>query len=835
MSRPAPGQVLAAFRLVEHLAKDLRYGTRMLRKRLGFTAIAVSSLAIGIGANTAIFTLVNAVILREDLDLVDRPEELVDLFRTSPEYDYAPMSYPTIEDLRDGTAGVFSGFAESTFFPAQIDSAGGVEGVFVEVITGDSFPMLGVEALIGRTIGPEDDVAPGGHPVVMLNYGYWQRRFGRDPNVIGRDLRVNGRAYTMVGVAPADYPGSGRWVETALYVPASMADELSGSDVLDNRRMSAWFGKARLAPGVSQAQAETVIAGVAASLNMRRPEGWDVGAGFTLVPTLEVLLYPEVDPYLQRAAWFSIVVVGLVLLLACANLASFLLARARDRRREIGLRLALGASRGALVRQLLTETTLLSVIGGVVGFGLASWLLRVLVDAKLPLPVPFTLYFDLDLDGTVLAFTLGVSLLAGTVLGLVPALQSTRPDVIATLKEDTAGGGQPGQIRWRNALIVTQLTVSLVLLVGAGLFLRNFQQVLAIDPGFGRDPTALMTVSFPTNRYTTDEVQQVARRLLDRFRALPGVDAVGLTDRLPLGWNGGSIDVNVAGHAPPPDEDAFRVERAIVDPVFFEAAGIPMVRGRSFTDADGPDGPRVAIISEAMVRRFWPDGDAIGHVLRRGNPNDDPLRIIGVVGDIKVDSIGEAPVLMVYLPYAQVNDRNVTFVARTSAGAEQTALALLSAGREIDAELMVIETQTMAQHLLSSRLAAQLSAFLLAVFAALALLLSVIGLYGVVSYGVASRTREVGIRMALGASAGAITRLLAGSGVRLVLVGCALGLTLSLVVSRLLSGLMFGIDTLDPLTFVGAPLVLLTTAVVASYLPARRASRLDPVTALRAE
>jgi putative ABC transport system permease protein len=807
----------------------------MLRKRLGFTVIAVLSLAVGIGANTAIFTLVNASILREDLDLVDRPEELLDLFLTTADQEYVPLSYPTVEDLRDGTAGVFSGFAESTFLPVQIDGADGVEGVFVEVVTGDSFPTIGVEALLGRVIGPVDDVAPGGHPVVMLNYGYWQRRFARDPSIIGRELRVNGRAYTIIGIAPADYPGSGRWVETALYVPAAMADELAGEDLLDNRGSSGWFGKARLAPGVTRAQAEAAVAAVAASLDAERPPNWEAGAGFILVPTTDVLLYPPVDPYLRQAAWLLMVVVGLVLLLACANLASFLLARARDRRREIALRLALGASRGALVRQLLTESTLLSVLGGAVGLGLAMWLLRALLAAELPLPVPFTLYVDLDLDGAVLAFTLGISVLAGTALGLVPALQSTRPDVVATLKEDTAGGGQPGQTRWRNGLIITQLTVSLVLLVGAGLFLRNFQQLLAVDPGFGRTPTALMTVSFPANRYTADEAQQLARRLLDRFRALPGVDAVGLTNRLPLSMlGGGSLGFNVDGHAPPPDQDAYRAELASVDPVFFDAAGIPIVAGRPFTDADGPDGPGVVIISETMARRFWPDADAVGRMLRRVDPDVPDLRVVGVAGDVKVQSIGESPTLMMYGSYARSNARGLTFVARTSADPEQTARALLTAGREIDPELLVLETQTMARHLMTSRLAAQLAAFLLSAFAVLALVLSMVGLYGVVSYGVASRIREVGIRMALGATTADITRLLAGSGARLVVVGSAIGLTLSVLLSRLLSSLVFGIETLDALTFVGAPVVLCSTAVVASYLPARRASRTNPVTALRA-
>ena len=827
------------WRFVERWAQDMRYGARMLRKRPGFTAVAVVSLAIGIGANTAIFTLVNASLLREDLDLVDRPDELVDIYLATPDTEYSFLSHPIVEDLREGTSGVFSGFAVSTFPWVQIDRArSGVEGIFLEVVTGDYFATLGVEALLGRPIAPEDDVSLGGHPVVMLNYRYWQRRFGGDPNVVGRELRVNGRAYTIIGVAPADYPGAGRWGEVGLYAPMSMVDELTGEQARENRGYALMIGKARFAPGVTRVRAETAVTAVAAALDVARPEGWDVGNGFTLVPTLEVVIFPSIDTYLRQAAGLLFGVVGLVLLLACTNLASFLLARARERRREMSVRLALGASRGALVRQLLTETTLLSLLGGIVGLGLATWLLRTLLEADLGQPLSFRLYLDLDLDGTVLAFTGSISMLAGTLLGLVPALQTTRPDVVAALKEDTAGGGQRGQIRWRNGLVVTQLTVSLVLMVGAGLFLRDYQQRLAIDPGFGRDPTALMTVRFPTNRYTPDEAQQLVQRLSDRFRAMPGVDAVGSTSFLPLGLglaSGGTLEFNVDGHEPPPDQDGYRATLASVDAGFFDAAGIPLVQGRIFTDADGAG---VTIISEAMAQRFWPHDDAVGHLLRGTDDDRDNanLRVVGVAQDVKVQSIGEAPALMVYRPHAGRGTLSgLTFVARTSANPDQTARALVTAGRAIDPELMVLRTETMTQHLENSRLAAQLAAFLLSAFGVLALVLSVVGLYGVVSYAVASRTREVGIRMALGASAAAITRLLTGSGLRLVLVSSAIGLTLSLLVTRVLSGLFFGVGTLDPVTFVVAPLVLLVTSIVAVSLPALRVSRIDPVAALRAE
>jgi predicted permease len=669
----------------------------------------------------------------------------------------------------------------------------------------------------------------------MLGYGYWQRAFGGDPDIVGRELRLGGRAYTVVGIAPEAYRGALRGIQAELFVPISMYDELMGVPMLDERDNHNLIGVARLAPGATLVQAETAVAAVTASLDSARLDGWRVGDSFSLVPTTDVLVFPSMDPYIRAVAWLLMVVVGLVLLLACTNLASFLLARARDRRREIAVRLALGASRGALVRQLLTETMLLSLLGGLAGFGLAVWLLGALEAADFPLPFSLELTLDLSPDRRVLAFTLGISAVAGLLLGLVPALQSARSDVVSTLKQDTVGGGQPGRLRWRNALVLTQLTVSLVLLVGAGLFLRSFQQLNAIDPGFGREPTGLLSVMVPNTRYTPDEGHRYARRLLDRFQVLPGMLTVGLITNMPLDIMSNGLDFTVDGHIPPRDQDTYRAERASVDPAFFEAASIPIVRGRAFRDTDGPDAVAVAIVSEAMAQRFWPDGDAVGRVIRRSDPEAADLRVVGVAANIKIDSLGESPAWHVYLPYTQTENFLVHFVARTSGDADEAALALATAGRALDPEMLVWGTSTMARHLTVPRLPAQLGAFVLSVFAVLALVLAIIGLYGVVSYAVASRTREVGIRMALGASAPAITRLLAADGIRLVLVGSVIGLSLSFLVSRLLTDLLVGTPATDLAAFLGAPLVLGATAVLASYLPARRASRVSPVTALRAD
>ena len=815
------------------LRRDIRDGIWSLARRPAFTAVAVLSLALGIGANTAIFSLVNAVILRDSP--VERPEEVVNLYLHQASFEFGTLSYPDFEDVRDGTADVFSDIAASHFVPLTVDrgEGGGVGLAPAEAVTGSYFPMLGIEAAVGRTLLPSDDVSRGGHPVVMLDHRYWQSAFAGDPDVVGREMHVGGRAYTVIGVGPPDFSGTVRGLVPTFYVPYMMAEELEGFPLFDERGHTTLLVKARLRPGVTLPQADTAVGAVAAQLTRDRMESWDPAGRFVLLPLTDVLLFPPMDVFIRAAAWLLMVVVGLVLLLACTNLASFLLARVLDRRKEVAVRLALGASRGSLVRRLLTETTLLSLLAGGAGVGLAVWSLGVLATADLPLPTPVTL--DLRPDGNVLGFTFGVSVVAGALLGLVPALQSTRPDVAGALRSENAGGGQPGQLRWRNALVVTQLAISLVLLVGAGLFLRGFQQAQSVDPGFGREPTALMTFLTPATRFAPDEARVYTRRLLDRFRALPGVEAVGAISNLHLNpLSQSTIDFNVDGFEAPSDHGAFIADRVEVEPGFFEAAGIEIVRGRNFNDADRPDTRPVVIVSEAMARRFWTDGDAVGRLVRRRDP-DPPWLVVGVASDAKVRQLGESPRDMVYLPYSQRFTPSLTVVARTSVDPERTALALLTAGRELDPDLRVLETKTMDRHLALMRLPQQLSAFVLSAFGVLALALAAVGLYGVVSYGVARRTREIGIRKALGADGPRVVRLLVAGGLRLVVMGGALGLALAVVATRLLGGLLFEVDALDPLTFVGVPLVLGAAALLAAWLPARRASRVSPVVALRTD
>jgi predicted permease len=611
--------------------------------------------------------------------------------------------------------------------------------------------------------------------------------------------------------------------------------------MLEQRDFHSFFAKARLAAGATRAQAEHAASLVAASLTSARPEGWVPGEQFAFVPTSNVHVYPGLDPLLRAASWLLMGVVGLVLLLACTNLASFLLARALDRTKEVAVRKALGATRGALVRQWLVEGALLGLAGAAVGFVVAHGLLNIVLSIDLPLPfgMKLDLHFGLDstvlFDWRVLALTATAGLVAGGLLGLVSAVHGTRADLGLALKADSRGSDAPGPVRWRNALVVAQIAMSLVLLVGAGLFLRSWQQMLAVDPGFGQSPTSIVTLWMPVTRSTPEEAVQRTRRVLERVRELPGVEAAGLAWPMPLEFSSSNTDFTIDGRVPPSGREAFRAARFLVDGGFFDAAGMAIVSGRTFNESDRRDTRPVAVISQAMARRYWPDGDAVGRVLRRPDPAEDDLVVVGVASDINVRSLGEAPRDVVYETYSQTGGSPMFHFVVRAADPERISLALIAAAREIDSSVHAFQSMTMAQHLAMSRLPSQMGAFMLSVFAVMALALAAVGVYGLVSYTVARRTREVGIRMALGADAAGVARLLATNGLRLVLLGGAIGVAASLLVARFLVALLFGVGAFDPVILTTAPLVLGVAACLAAYLPARRASRADPLAALRIE
>ena len=813
------------------LMHDLRYGFRGLTKKPVFTVIAVASLAIGIGANTAIFSLVNAIII-QDLP-AENPEELVELYKRLDGFSHATMAFPDLADLERETGAVFSAVTGTRFAFVQTDIEGGVEVVPAELVTGNYFTMQGVDAHLGRTLLPEDDVAPGAHPVAMLGYGYWQRRFGGDSSVVGQEMRLNGRLYTVIGVAHREYSGMLRGLTPGIYVSRMMVAHLQPStqDELNHRGNQSVFAKARLAPGVSIVQAQQVLDELTRSLQDLHPTYWESDNAFVMVPTEDVIMNPMVDRVLVPAAGFMMAVMAMVLLIASANLASFLLAQAADRRREIAIRLALGAKRATLIRQLLTESMMLALLGGTAGIMVASYLLKLLTTADLPLPIPITL--DLSLDATVLGFSLIVTLAAGLFFGLVPAIQATNPDVAPTLKDESAGGGRAARGKIRNTLVVAQVAVSLVLLISAGLFLRSLQARVAVDPGFGYDPAGIVLIQTPTDRYTPVRARAFYRSLIEQAGSLPGVTAVGMTADLHLDvMNNMWINVNVDGVAPPVDRDAHSVDWAQVDPGFFEAVGVQIVRGRGFDSRDGTDGAPVAIINETMAARFWPNEDPIGRVIRE---DDVDRTVVGVAHDTKVRSLGESPRPFLYAPFAQNFTSSMTLVAKTTGNAGETATSLIRIARELDPEILIAGAKTMERHLAVMLLPHRLSALVVVAFGTLALLLASIGLSGVVSYAVSTRSREMGIRMSLGAEPNRIVRMLLGDGMKLVVIGALIGTVLSALAAQLLGRLLYGVETIDPATFGLVPLLLIGVSFLSAWIPARRASKLDPVEVLRAE
>ncbi len=817
---------------METLLKDVRYAFRKMLRSPGFTAVALASLAVGIGTNAAVFALVEDFLFR-DLPYPDA-EEMVEVYLTQEVFPYSPLSYPDYRDVREATTDVFEEIAVAGMTFGQVDRGDRVGSILGEVVTGTYFPLLGLNAPVGRTILPEDDVSPGAHFVVMLGYGYWQREYAGDPGIVGQTIRINGHAYTVVGVAPEDYPGAIPGVPADFMVPINMVQKIQQGtgNPLDSRGNQSYFARARLRPGVTLEGAQVALAAVAADLRSTYPDTWDDTRGFLAMPSEDVVMNPALDRILILSSVLALTLVAVVLLIACANLASFLLARGTDRKKEIAMRLALGARRSSLVRQLLTETTLLAALGGVLGMGVSVWLLRLLTNMELPLPGGMSL--DLAMTGKAFLFGLGVTAVTGILFGLAPALQSTNPDVAPTLKDESTGGGKRRLFSLRNILVSGQVAASLVLLVGAGLFFRSFQAFRAVDPGFGTEPTALLTFVVSGERYNREEGRLFLREYLDRLNQAPGVVAAGVIDNIHMNTTSTqTIDVNIDGFEPPPGRPAWEIDRASAEPGFFDAAGIPILRGRNFQDTDVEGGTQVVIVNQAMADRFWPGEEAVGKTMRR--QNGDELLIIGVAETAKIRTIGEAPRPFVYQALSQDYSSFLTAVIQTRGSPEAALQSGFGILREMDPDMLVVETKTMDEHLGIMLFPARLGTLLSSLFAVVALCLASIGLYGIVSYAVSRKSREVGIRMSLGAEPRRVVREIVREGMGLAVAGAAIGLVLALAGAQILRSLLFGVGPLDPITFGAVPAGLLGIALVASYLPARRASRVDPVRALKAE
>lgn len=829
--RLQPRRSFAEFLLPHRVWSDFRYAMRRSRKHLGFTMIAVVSLALGIGVNTAVFSLIDAIMLKRAP--IPQRDRIAEIYQHQHSFSYAPFSYPDYVSLKNASHGLFSQMSMAEFSVAPRDQGDHVETLFAELVNGDYFPLLGLAAPVGRLLGPDDVGAEGANPVAVLSNDYWHRAFGADRGVVGRPIRLAGRAYTIVGVAPADYEGTFPGIAPAVYLPITMINQLQAgsSDQLAVRDNHSAFLKVRLAPGVTMAQVQTLAANFTAEMRQRFPRSWTATTATTVVPETKVAVNPMIDSVVVPAAATLVVVVALVLLVACANLASFLLAQARDRQREIAIRVALGAGRWPLVRQLLIEALVLAAIGGAAGVLLSRVALHALLTANLPTPIP--IHVDTSLDARVLGFALLAAAVAAVLVGLLPALQATRPNVVEVIKSENTGGGPRRRITMRSALVTGQVAVSLVLLITATLFLRSLQAREHIDPGFGRAPAGMVWFAIPPGRDSGQQAQLLLDRLEARVRRIAGVRSVGVIDNVLLATTSTQgTYVNVDGLTPPKGEPGYDVDDAAVDSGFFDAAGVRLVRGRGIEATDGPGAPRVAVINEVMAEKLWAAKDPIDETFRADSIT---YRVVGVSRTTKVRSLGEVPRMFYFASLRQRPSAYLYIVARSAGDADRTVPQMIAALHDVDPSLMILQGTTMERHIATVMLPARLGAMAFGLFAALALALAMIGVYGVVSYAVARRAREVGIRMAMGAAPRTIVGLLMREGVTMVAVGGVLGLALALAVTRTLQGLLTGVATVDPLTFFAAPLVLLLVGILATLVPALRATRTDPVRVLRAE
>ena len=818
--------------MMQTLWQNLRYGLRLLFKHPGFTLIAVISLALGVGANTAIFSVVNAALLRPLP--VEEPEELVGLYRKIPQDpNYNRFSYPNYVDVRDRNQ-AFESLAAYYFTPFNLGGAGQTERVNGKVVSGNYFSTLGVKMNQGRAFLPEEDRTPNANPVAVIGHGLWQRRFGGDPALVGKTITLNGHGFTVVGVAPPQFQGAELGMAPDVLVPMMMQSRaMPGRNWLDGRDIGWLRVVGRLKPGVSAEQAQTEMIALG---NQMRSEHPQINETFGIAVIQDFGIHPQFRDMARNFLLILMAVVALVMLIACANVASLLLSRAADRRQEIGVRLALGAGRSRLIGQLLTESLLLAVMGGAAGLMIAPWLidgLSVVVMQANPLPSPV----EFQLDRRVLAFTGVMSVLTGVIFGLAPAISAARLDLIKIIKGDTAGRVY-GRTRLRSIFVGAQVALSLALLVAAGLFIRSLQSAQRIDAGFETERQLLLTFDLGLQGYDRERGRAFQQQLEQRVAGLPGVQLVTFAGVTPLGL-GSDQDTGIVidGYTPPSGLQDVVINYNVVGANYFQTMGIPLVQGRDFGTQDHEKAPPVAIVNETAARRFWPNQPAVGKRLRYGSSGPE-VEVIAIARDSKYITLGEKPTPYLYAPMSQNYLSSATLQARASGDASQLSQLVGAVQREVqalDKDLPVFGVKTMSQHLQGALMAPRLAAALLGVFGAAAMLLAAVGIYGVVSYAVAGRTREFGLRMALGARPRNVVWLVLRKGMAPVWIGMLIGLGASLAATRLLESYLYGVSASDPMTFVAAAILLGVVALLASCIPARRATKVDPMIALRYE
>jgi len=813
---------------VTPLVHDVRSALRLCMRRPGLAAAVAGTLALGIGANAAFFSVVNAALLRPFP--VREPDRLANIYMSRANgSSYGATSYADYRDLVASTT-VFDGVAGYGGFLGTITGEGRAEPVFGELVTGNYFQVLGVTPVLGHPFRPEEDRTLDAHPVTVLGYAFWQRRFGGDPAVAGRTLTLNGRPYTIIGVAPPGFNGMlVRGFAADLWVPTMMMGHIRNSRP-DERNERWLFVTARLADGVSAAAAAAAAAAVARNLEREYP-ATNEGRRFSVVPAGKVLINPDADRVIAPVAAILLAAAGLVLLVACANLTGLQLARASSLRREVAVRLALGAGRARIVRQLLVESVLLAALGGGMALLLADWLATLLIGFRPPLPVP--LAFDVRIDGRVAAYTATLSALAALAMGLPPALRSSRTTVVPALRGDI---GVTRRRRWglRQALLVPQVSTSFVLLLVAALFARSVSRAGAVDPGFDLNRTALVALNLGQSGYDEARARRFYERFTERVRARAGVRAAAVTDRIPLDLYG-SQSTTITGEMEGTRTATVSGQTGHVGAGYFEALGITILGGRVFTEADVRQAAQVAIIGTETARRLWPGANPIGRRLRLGGDDQPWLEVVGVTADVKVQTLGEAPVPFVYRPLSSGYTRLLRVVAGVDGSATRAAARLREDAELTDEHVAVFESGTMGDVLGVMLFPFRMAAGLGSALGMFTLVLAGVGLYGVAACALAGRRRELAIRVALGAAPGDVVRLVIGEGLAAVVIGLVVGLPAAILIARFVGAWLFGVSPVDPLALGGATLVLATAALAAGIGPARRAIRIDPAESLRIE
>jgi putative ABC transport system permease protein len=824
---------------MQTLWQDIKYGTRMLLKNPGITGIVILALALGIGANTAIFSVVNSVLLRPLP--YDEADALVFLNEKSPVLDEMSISYPNFEDWRAQNQS-FERIGVYNRSSYNLTGTGEPERIITGQVSADLFTVLHATPAIGRVFTNEED-KPGGPPVVVLSHGLWQRRFGGQASVLNQPIQLNGKSYTVIGIMPADYQYPSR---VEMWVPVGQLSDRAEWKSRGNH--PGLYGVGRLKPGVTFDQAVADMARVASNLAAQYPDS-NTNNGIRLRPLLEIYVSD-----IRRALWVIFAAVAFVLLIACANIANLLLARATARRKEMAIRSALGAGRWRIARQLLTESILLSVVGGVLGLVLGRWGIKLILYIS-PDAIPRAR--EIGLDWKVLGFTIGISFITGILFGLVPALQAGEVDVHETLKD--TGRGVSGRQWLRSSLVVVEVATTLILLIGAGLMIRSFYLLQKVNPGFSYEHLTSFSISLPQKKYEAEETKiNFYRNLLESLRATPGVEAAAAASGLPLGNNGWQTSFTIDGRPEPARGETPLMEACLVTPDYFKAMNIPVLKGRVFNDHDdkshlvGKDlsklsenektvaGVNSIVIDEEFARRYWPNEDPVGKRIKlgggHGNGFAPVLEVLGVVGRVKMDSLSQdSNRVQGYFPYAQMPAGGMTLVVKGSGDPTQLVAAARQQVKAIDPDQPIYSPRSMGDIRAESVAPERLNLTLLSLFAGIALVLAIVGIYGVMSYSVTQRTHEIGIRMAIGASRADVFKMILGHGMKLTLVGIVVGLLGAFALTRLMATMLFGVEPTDATTFATIAVLLIAVALLACYLPGRRATRVEPTISLRYE